>query len=74
MNTETEPRAVDVSESESRGRGDDRRAEAERRRSALGLFEVRAKREGISSDRRQSERRDEQGGRSWLSFWRREKR
>lgn len=71
MNTETEPRAVDVSESR---KGDDRRAEAERRRSALGLFEVRAKREGITSDRRQSERRDEQGGRSWFSFWRREKR
>ena len=71
MNTETEPQAVDVSESR---KGDDRRAEAERRRSALGLFEVRAKREGIASDRRQSERRDEQGGRSWFSFWRREKR
>jgi len=38
------------------------------------LFEVRAKREGIASDRRKNDRREEQRAHSWFAFWRREKR
>jgi len=46
--------------------GADRRQEQDRRRSARGLFELRARREGVSRDRRQQDRRDERPG-SWLS-------
>ncbi len=72
MDTESGVHAVAVDESESRRSGDDRRDD-ERRRSAKGLFEVRARRQGITTDRRQSERRED-APRSWLAFWRRDKR
>jgi len=74
MSTHTGIQALDLAELESRRTGDDRRAAVERRRSAKGLFELRAKREGIAFDRRQNERRDERGGRTWFAFWRRYKR
>jgi hypothetical protein len=49
-------------------RGDgDRRAE-DRRRSAKGLFELRARRDRVVEDRRQLERRS--AGRFRLAFWR----
>jgi len=48
--------------------GADRRAFDDRRRSG-GLFEVRARRDGIRYDRRRGERRDQRA--SWLAFWRR---
>ena len=72
MDTESGQHAVPVDESESRRAGDDRRDD-ERRRSAKGLFEVRARREGIAADRRQSNRRED-AGRSRFAFWRRDKR
>ncbi len=72
MDTESGVHAVTVDESESRRSGDDRRDD-ERRRSAKGLFEVRARRQGITTDRRQSERRED-AGRSRFAFWRRDKR
>jgi hypothetical protein len=57
-------------------RGADRRAASERRRSARGLFELRARREDADTDRRRGDRRD--GGeddranlRTWWGFWRR---
>ena len=72
MDTESGVHAVTVDESESRRSGDDRRDD-ERRRSAKGLFEVRARRQGITTDRRQSERRED-AARSRFAFWRRDKR
>ncbi len=74
MDTENGVSAVAVDEPGSRRTGDERRAESERRRSAKGLFEVRARREGAATDRRQGDRRDEQSAFSWLAFWRRAKR
>lgn len=56
-------------ESENRRNEEDRRASEDRRRSSRGLFELRARRDRISTDRRQTERRSE--GRSLLTFWRR---
>ena len=52
----------------SRRSGTDRRAYDDRRRSG-GLFEVRARRDGIRYDRRRGERREQRA--SWLAFWRR---
>ena len=52
-------------------RSGDRRGDGERRRSAKGLFELRARRDRVVQDRRQSERREGRG-RSWLWFWRRD--
>ena len=76
MNTETGLTAVSLGEhSEHRQRGDDRRESRDRRRGQFGrrgLFEFRAHREGVSRDRRQRERRDGTGGRSWWGFWRRD--
>ncbi|TDJ26644.1 MAG: hypothetical protein E2O59_09640 [Gammaproteobacteria bacterium] len=72
MDTESGGHAIVVDESDSRRSGDDRRDD-ERRRSAKGLFEVRARRQGITTDRRQSERRED-AGRSRFAFWRRDKR
>ncbi|MCZ6618267.1 MAG: hypothetical protein O7E57_09045 [Gammaproteobacteria bacterium] len=72
MDTESGLHAVPVDESESRRTGDDRRDD-ERRRSAKGLFEVRARRQGIATDRRQSNRRED-AGRLRFAFWRRDKR
>ena len=46
----------------------DRRERSERRRSAKGLFEFRARREKISEDRRREERRT--FGKFKLAFWR----
>ena len=62
-------------EQAGRRSGDDRRAASERRRSARGLFEVRARREGVVSDRRRHDRRDPERRtlRSWLTFWRRQR-
>lgn len=48
-------------------KGSDRRGN-DRRRSAQGLFEIRARRERVEQDRRQTERRV--GAARWL-FWRR---
>ncbi|MEM9622949.1 MAG: hypothetical protein AAF993_14960 [Pseudomonadota bacterium] len=53
----------------NRRSADDRRATVDRRRSARGLFELRARRDRIVEDRRQLERRD--SGRFRLAFWRR---
>ena len=64
--------AIVVEDPETRRSGDDRRDD-ERRRSAKGLFEVRARRQGINTDRRRSDRRDD-ADRSWFAFWRRDKR
>ncbi len=58
-------------------RGEDRRAASERRRSARGLFELRARREGADTDRRHGGRREddgEAGVRTWWGFWRRDPR
>ena len=49
-------------------RASERRMPKERRRSARGLFELRARRDRIVEDRRQADRR----GTGWrLAFWRR---
>jgi len=53
--------------------GIDRRVAHERRRSAIGWFELRARRDGCLADRRQSERRDSAAARPALLFWRRSK-
>lgn len=68
MNTET---GMQLSAEESRRSGEDRREDNERRRSARGLFELRARREGVVADRRQGDRRGANGSRSWFAFWRR---
>lgn len=70
MKTTTGMRAEDLAPDETRRSGVDRRADDERRRSARGLFELRARREGSTSDRRQRERRGSSGGRPWFAFWR----
>ena len=57
---------------ESRRSGEDRRVDNERRRSARGLFELRARREGLVADRRQGDRRGSTGSRSWFAFWRKD--
>lgn len=70
MKTETGFRTADVAQDETRRSGSDRRAEDERRRSSKGLFELRARREGMTADRRQKDRRGP--ARSWLAFWRKD--
>ena len=72
MDTQSGIHAITVEDPETRRSGDDRRDD-DRRRIAKGLFEVRARRQGINTDRRQSDRRDETD-RSWFTFWRRDKR
>ena len=72
MKTQTGVGAQDFAPEWSRRSGNDRRASDERRRSAKGLFELRARREGMTSDRRQGERRGAPAGRSWLAFWRKD--
>jgi hypothetical protein len=72
--TSTPPnrRTTQVLNSEKRADGD-RRDRSERRRSAKGLFELRARRAKAASDRRQTERRGSEGaGRSWFAFWRKD--
>jgi hypothetical protein len=83
MNTETGLEAVAVeptlppldeeasSGEEGRRSGADRR-DMERRRSSQGLFEVRARREGIVSDRRRKRRRTIGPPRAWYAFWRKD--
>ena len=56
---------------EKRSEGD-RRGSNERRRSAKGLFELRARRDRVSTDRRQTDRRGENTRRSWFAFWRKD--
>jgi hypothetical protein len=77
MNTETGVEAVAVEptlpplDEEGRRSGADRR-DMERRRSSQGLFEVRARREGIVSDRRRKRRRTIGPPRAWYAFWRKD--
>ena len=58
-----------VESAEERRAEADRRRPRERRRSAKGLFELRARRDRIVEDRRQADRRG--GPRFKLAFWRR---
>jgi len=58
---------------DGRRSGADRRVAHERRRSATGWFELRARRDGCQPDRRQSERRESAVSRPALLFWRRNK-
>lgn len=58
----------DESDEDKRRSESDRRAE-DRRRSAQGLFELRARRDRVVEDRRRTDRRD--GPRWRLAFWRR---
>jgi hypothetical protein len=46
-------------------KGEDRRVESERRQSAQGLLELRARREGSVTDRRTSSRWTNAAGRAW---------
>ncbi len=57
----------------TRRSGEDRRSEQDRRRGSKGLFELRARRDGLASDRRQASRREEDTGAKvrWYAFWRR---
>ncbi len=80
MNTETglDALTVEVSpldsadDGDGRRSGSDRRAEMERRRGSKGLFEVRARRQGIVSDRRRNPRREDESPRAWYAFWRKD--
>ena len=71
MTTQTGiPVAVDR---RSRRSGEDRRSEMDRRRTSKELFELRARREGLVSDRRRNPRRVEDGMKGrvrWYAFWR----
>ena len=58
-----------MTETENRRSEQDRRNSQDRRRSAKGLFELRARRDRVASDRRQTERRTEPKFR--FAFWRR---
>ena len=69
MSTQPSPDpSTDMVEADNRRADGDRRAE-DRRRSARGLFELRAKRDRIVEDRRQLKRRTRYRFR--LAFWRR---
>lgn len=69
MTTQPSPDpSPDTIEADKRLADGDRRAE-DRRRSAKGLFELRAKRDRIVEDRRQQKRRTH--SRFRLAFWRR---
>ncbi len=59
---------IDKPDEDNRRSESDRRAE-DRRRSAQGLFELRARRDRVVEDRRRTDRRD--GPRWRLAFWRR---
>ena len=59
---------IDEPDENKRRSESDRRAE-DRRRSARGLFELRARRDRFVEDRRRTDRRD--GPRWRLAFWRR---
>jgi len=65
--------SVDADLSSSRRSGEDRRSDFDRRRGSKGLFEMRARRDGLVSDRRQAARRGEDNGVKvrWYAFWRR---
>jgi|GEM_PF-6949328 len=70
----TEPTVtVDTESLDSRRSGEDRRSEMDRRRASKGLFELRARRDGLASDRRQNSRRGEGADVKvrWYAFWRR---
>jgi len=76
MSTQPSPRSQVEADSEQRStmEKDNRRAERDRRaedrrRSARGLFEVRARRDRSVTDRRQTDRRSP--ARFRLAFWRR---
>lgn len=75
MNTDSsvEDARVEIGQIDVRLDGDDRRTENERRKSAQGLYEVRARREGIVTDRRLQERRTSPAGRVWDALFRRVK-
>jgi len=60
--------SADSDDDDNRRSDGDRRAE-DRRRSARGLFELRARRDRLVNDRRQTERRSP--ARFRLAFWRR---
>ena len=60
-----------LNERQRRRSGEDRRTDRDRRRSRQGLFEIRARRAGIVSDRRQSDRRMTDVEAPWYLFWRR---
>lgn len=68
MNSEFGTSSAPAVEPDVRHSGADRRSEGERRRSARGWFELRARRDGVASDRRQA---GERRGRALLGFWRR---
>lgn len=51
--------------------GEERRERGERRRSAKGLFELRARREGSGADRRQQSERRALAMRPWKALLRR---
>ncbi|XOV83896.1 MAG: hypothetical protein ACFHXK_02030 [bacterium] len=59
---------TDKPDEDNRRSESDRRAE-DRRRSAQGLFELRARRDRVVEDRRRTDRRD--GPRWRFAFWRR---
>lgn len=70
----TEPTVhVEPDPAQSRRSGEDRRSDTDRRRGSKGLFEIRARRDGLASDRRQTSRRNEDSGVKvrWYAFWRR---
>ena len=70
LDSASHPAALDADSDEaSRRSGGDRRGR-DRRRSRQGLFEIRARRDGIVSDRRQGDRRMA-GVSPWYLFWRR---
>ena len=58
-----------MTDCENRRSEEDRRG-TDRRRSARGLFEVRARRDRVTSDRRQEKRRGNDG-KLRFAFWRR---
>ncbi len=61
-----------IEEDDPRRSGADRRDESDRRRSSSGLFELRARREAPTGDRRsRRDRRDSLWAR--IAFWRRDK-
>jgi hypothetical protein len=74
MERDTGINAAVATDPQGRRSGVERRTDVERRRSARGLFELRARRAGVAGDRRQSERREVADAvRPWRVLWRRVK-
>lgn len=71
MNSEFGTSSAPAVEADPGHSGADRRSEGERRRSARGWFELRARRDGVATDRRQAAERRSGAGRVLLGFWRR---